>query len=97
MGLTDFIDFICFTSFIQGDTAGSSKPPADFKTKVPFWPGLTWPGKSGTFVLKSTGGLELPAVSSCNCSCLNEVSLNNFLFEEFVRELKVVTGGREEL
>ena len=24
---------------LQGDTAGSYKPPIDFKTKVPFWPG----------------------------------------------------------
>ena len=28
--------------------------------------------------------------------CSNEVYLNNFLSEEFVRELKVVAGGREE-
>ena len=25
---------------IQGDTSGCAKPPVDFKTKVPFWPGL---------------------------------------------------------
>ena len=25
------------------------------QTKVPLWPGLSWPGQNGTFVLKSTG------------------------------------------
>ena len=25
---------------IQGDTSRCAKPPVDFKTKVPFWPGL---------------------------------------------------------
>ena len=50
---------------IQGDTAGSSKPPVDIKTKVPLWPGQARPGQNVTFVLKSAGGLELPAVSPC--------------------------------
>ena len=31
---------------IQGDTAGSSKPPVDFKTQVLLWPGLYWPGQA---------------------------------------------------
>ena len=33
---------IALAILIQSDTAGSSKPPIDFKTKVPFfaWPGL---------------------------------------------------------
>ena len=42
---------------VQDDTSRSAKPPIDFKTKVPFWPTLAWPGQSGTFVLKSTGGV----------------------------------------
>ena len=25
---------------LQGDTSGCDEPPVDFKTKVPFWPGL---------------------------------------------------------
>ena len=47
-------------SDVQGDPSGSSKPPADFTTKVPLWP-----GQNGTFVLKSTGGWELPDGSPC--------------------------------
>ena len=63
-GQSCLLRYIHFT-LVQGDTVGSSKPPADFRTKVPFLPGLAWPGQSGTFVLKSTEGLELPAVSPC--------------------------------
>ena len=44
---------------VQVDTAVSSKPPVNFKTKVPLCFGLAWPGQSGTFVLKSTGGFLL--------------------------------------
>ena len=29
---------------IQGDTSGCDEPPVDFKTRVPFWPGLPWLG-----------------------------------------------------
>ena len=29
-------------SYLQGDTSRCLKHPVDFKTKVPFWPGLTW-------------------------------------------------------
>ena len=36
----------CLKTKLQTDTAGSSKPPVDFKTKVPFWPGLYWPGQA---------------------------------------------------
>ena len=43
---------------IQGDHSACGEPPVDFKTKVPFWPALAWPGQSGTFVLKSTGVLN---------------------------------------
>ena len=35
------------------------------KQKALFWPGLTWTGQNGTFVLKSTGGLAQPDVSPC--------------------------------
>ena len=45
---------------VQGDTSGCTKPPIDFKTKVPLWP-----GQNGTFVLKSTGGFVQPDVSPC--------------------------------
>ena len=31
-----------FKMLIQGDTTGSSKPPVDFRTNVPFLPGLAW-------------------------------------------------------
>ena len=48
---------VCFgDKSLQGDPSGSSQPPIDFKTKVPFWP----------FVLKSTGGCELPDGSPCS-------------------------------
>ena len=46
------------------------KTTPDFKTKVPFWPGLAWPGQSGTFVFKSTGGFAQRDVSPCITSCL---------------------------
>ena len=36
---------------IQGDTSGCGEHPVDFKTKVPFWPGLSWPGQSKTELL----------------------------------------------
>ena len=29
---------------VQGDRAACAKPPVEFKTIVPFWPGLSWPG-----------------------------------------------------
>ena len=29
-----------FPSRVQCDTSGCAKPPIDFKTQVPFWPGL---------------------------------------------------------
>ena len=50
---------------LQGDTSdsGCAKPPVDFKGKVPFWPGLTWPGQSRTVVLKLMGGFAEPDVS----------------------------------
>ena len=35
-----------FKMLIQGDTTGSSKPPVDFKTKVPFWPGRPCPAQA---------------------------------------------------
>ena len=31
---------------IQGDTSCCDKPPVDFKTKFPFWPGLYWPSQA---------------------------------------------------
>ena len=31
---------------LQGDNSVRTKPPVDFKTKVPLWPGLTWPGQA---------------------------------------------------
>ena len=27
---------------VQGDHSACGEPPVDFKTKVPFWPGLAW-------------------------------------------------------
>ena len=33
-------------SSLQGDTEGWPKPPFDFKTKVPFLPGLAWPSQA---------------------------------------------------
>ena len=31
---------------VQGDHSACAKPPVDFKTKVPLWPGLPWPGQA---------------------------------------------------
>ena len=36
---------------VQGDTSGCDEPPVDFITKVPFWPGLSWPGQAKTELL----------------------------------------------
>ena len=49
-----------FDTELQVDNYACSKPPVDFKTKVPFWPGQgqDMSGQSGTFGLKSTGGFE---------------------------------------
>ena len=32
-------DFTLYTMSIQGDHSACAKPPVDFKTKVPLWPG----------------------------------------------------------
>ena len=40
-----------YNESVQGDPSGSSQPPVDFKTKVPLWPGLTWPGHAKTELL----------------------------------------------
>ena len=45
---------------IQGDPSRCLKPPFDFRTKVPFWP-----GQNETFVLKSTGGFKQLDGSPC--------------------------------
>ena len=50
-----------YPTTIQGDRAACATPPVDFKTKV----GLAWPGKSGTFVLTTTGGFAQAARSPC--------------------------------
>ena len=34
------------TVTLQGDTARCLKPPVDFSTEVPFWPGLPWPSQA---------------------------------------------------
>ena len=31
---------------LRGDTSGCGETPVDFKTKVMFWPSLSWPGKA---------------------------------------------------
>ena len=36
------------TITLQGDPSGSSKPPVDIKTQVPFWPGMAWAGQAKT-------------------------------------------------
>ena len=41
-----------------------TKPPVDFRTKVPFWPGQDRTGQSRTFVLMSTGGFNQGDVSN---------------------------------
>ena len=33
---------------IQGDHSTCSKPPVDFRTKVPLWPSLSWAGPAKT-------------------------------------------------
>ena len=32
--------------FLQGDNSACAKPPVDFKTKVPLWSDLLWPGQA---------------------------------------------------
>ena len=51
---------------IQGDTSGCAKPPIDFKTKFPLWPGQARPGQNGFFVLMSTGGFAQRDGSPCS-------------------------------
>ena len=38
-------------TYVQGDRARWFKPPIDMRTKVPFWPGLPWPGQAKTELL----------------------------------------------
>ena len=38
-------------TYVQGDTSGCDEPPTDFKTKVPFWPGLSRPSQAKTGLL----------------------------------------------
>ena len=50
---------------LQGDHSPCAKPPVDFKTKVPLWPGQGRSGQNGTFVSKSTGGFAQGEWSLC--------------------------------
>ena len=36
---------ICDYTIVQDDTSRRPKPPVDFKTKVPLWPGQAKPGQ----------------------------------------------------
>ena len=40
-----------FASFLQGDNDTCSKPPVDFKPKVPLWPDLSCPSQAKTELL----------------------------------------------
>ena len=53
-------------TIVQGDHSACAKPPVDFKTKVPLWPGQARPSQSRTFVLKSAGGFAQAEWSPCN-------------------------------
>ena len=44
-------NFSVVLTTVQGDTAGSSKPPIDFKTKVLLWPGQARLGQAKTELL----------------------------------------------
>ena len=50
---------------VQGDHSSCGEPPVDFKTKVPFWPGLAWPSQAKAELLLSTGGLPQAEWSPC--------------------------------
>ena len=51
-------------SLVQGDTSRCAKPHVD-KSSILACFGLAWPGKSGTFVLKSKEGFAQRNVSPC--------------------------------
>ena len=70
---------------VHGDHSTCSKPPADFKTEVPFWPCQALPGQSGTFVLKSTGGFE--QVEWSPCSMIMVVELAEHIFQNKICEI----------
>ena len=38
-----------YVGVVQGDHSTCSKPPVDFKTKVPFWPGQDRPKRNFSF------------------------------------------------
>ena len=40
-----------FLQSVQDDPSRCLKPPVDFRPKVPFWPGLSWPGQAKTELL----------------------------------------------
>ena len=70
------------TTKAQGDPSGSSQPPVDFKTKVPFWP-----GQSGTFALKSTRGFAQHDFSPCNYV--------SWVFLFYLEGIPHICGGKE--
>ena len=50
---------------VQGDNYTCSKPPVDFRTKVPFWPGQGRP--KWNFWVEVKGGV----LNKCNCHPIN--------------------------
>ena len=47
---------------LQGDHSACGEPPVNFKTKVPFWPGLAWPSQAKA---ELTRGLPQAEWSPC--------------------------------
>ena len=50
--------------YLQGDHSGRTKPPVGFKTKVPLWPGLAWPGQAKAELLVWS---QQEVLNKCNC------------------------------
>ena len=44
MAIARWREIECFVINVQGDRAACAKLPIEFKTIVPFWHGLSWPG-----------------------------------------------------
>ena len=66
---------------ISSITSGCDEPPVDFKTKVPFWPGLSWP------VLAWPGQNELD-VSPCILNSRRTVNVTGMAYQP--RALKAI-------
>ena len=80
---------------LQGDNSTCAKPPVDFKSKVPLWPGQARAGQAKTelYFLKSTGGLAQVELSPCIFGLTSGMTLQlRTMQATFTEELQLEIG-----